>query len=127
MKSPSVNVNSKPTFGQLRLGDVADLPDELKAQIKISDSDQLEMDVIEVIRSLDGEAAIDEILVGLWRKTNKVHERDFLARKLYRMTQGNLIYSAKRKGYYQIEPLSDDEQSAQRAEDKERSISDMLE
>ncbi|MCK7612459.1 hypothetical protein [Roseibium sediminicola] len=87
--------------GQLRIGNLDELPEELRSQLKISESDQLEMDIVEVIRSLDSCAAIDEILVGLWRKTGKVEDRDFVARKLYRMTRANTINSVpKKKGYF---------------------------
>ncbi len=88
--------------GQLRIGSLDDLPIELRKQIKISDSDKLEIDILEVIQSFDGVAAIDEILVALWRKTNEILERDFLARKIYRMVQGHSVFSAKKKGYYQL-------------------------
>ena len=50
-------------------------------------------------------AAVDEILVGLWKLTKKVQEREFLARKLYRMSQAGQIYSVpKRKSYYALGP-----------------------
>lgn len=103
--------------GQLRIGSLDDLPLDLRKQIKISDSDKLEMDILEIIQSFEGVAAIDEILVGLWRKTNEILERDFLARKIYRMVQSQSLFSAKKKGYYQlIDP--DGEAARQVAMDK---------
>jgi hypothetical protein len=110
--------NTLPFLGKLRIGNIDELPPELRSQIKISESDQLELDIIEAITRLDGAAAVDEILVGLWRLTNRVQERDFLARKLYRMSQADMIHSVpKRKSYYALGPLpegssnGDDEQA----------------
>lgn len=95
--TPKVD-NDPPSF--LRIGNMEDLPKELREQIKISDSDKLDMDIIEAIDSFGGVAAIDEVLVALWRKSGKVHERDYIARKIYRLTRNKMIVSVKRKGYF---------------------------
>ena len=86
--------------GFLRIGDIDELPEELRMQIKISESDKVDMDIIEAIDGFGGTAAIDEILVALWRKSDKIHERDYIARKIYRLTRNDMLRSVKRKGYF---------------------------
>jgi hypothetical protein len=91
---------------QLRLGDISDLPPSLRAELNISETDQAEQQIIEVIRGLDGVAAVDEILVGLWRKYKVEGKRRSLGSKLYRMTRKNLIHSVpKRRGIYSLTPI----------------------
>lgn len=91
---------------QLRLGDISDLPPSLRAELNISQADQSEQQIIDVIRGFDGIAAVDEILVGLWR-THKVEaKRRQLGSKLYRMTRKDLIHSVpKRRGLYSLTPI----------------------
>lgn len=92
-----------PKRGAMRLGNLDELPPELLKELNVSESDQLELDIQDVIRLYRGAANIDEILVGLWRKTGKVHERLFVSRKLYRMTKTDAIFSVpKRKGMYAL-------------------------
>lgn len=102
IQNPPIKAQKAEIPGQLRLGNLDDLPEELRSQIKISESDQLEIDIIEAIQTLDGVAAIDEIMVAIWHKTKVVQDRDFLSRKIYRMVQAKTIYSADKKGFYQL-------------------------
>lgn len=103
IQNPPVKPQKAEIPGQLRLGNLDELPEELRSQIKISESDQLEIDIIESIQNLEGVAAIDEILVAIWHKTKVVQDRDFLSRKIYRMVQAGTIYSAPKKGFYQLD------------------------
>ncbi|MEO1040072.1 MAG: hypothetical protein AAFX09_11040 [Pseudomonadota bacterium] len=97
---------SLPKRGVMRLGNLDDLPADLRKELSISESDQLELDIQQVIRDYGGAANIDEILVSLWRATDKVHERVFISRKLYRMAKAEMIFSVpKRKGMYAIAPV----------------------
>ncbi len=85
-----------------RLGDLGDLPEELRSQLQATKKDELENQIIQVLDELyQGMANIDEILVGLYRKYEVNQKRQFIANKLYRMTQDELIYSVKgKKGVY---------------------------
>lgn len=84
-----------------RVGNLDDLPEELRAQLQIGKIGELEREIIEVIRQYDGVANVDEILVGLFRQTGEVHERQRLANRLYRMGQaGHLVSVPKKKGVY---------------------------
>jgi hypothetical protein len=91
---------------QLRLGDLSDLPASLRAELNISAADQSEQQIIEVIRDFEGVAAVDEILVGLWRKYKVETKRRPLGSKLYRMTRKDMIHSVpKRRGLYSLTPI----------------------
>lgn len=85
-----------------RLGDLADLPEELLNQLQAAKISELEQDIISVIRDdYEGVANVDEILVGLFRRTNRIHQRQYLANKLYRMASAEQIVSVpKKKGVY---------------------------
>ena len=90
-----------PDLGR-RVGNLDDLPEALRAQLQIGKIGELERQIIEVIREeLGGVANVDEILVGLFRQTGQVLERQSLANRLYRMGQaGHLSSVPKKKGVY---------------------------
>lgn len=90
-----------PDLGR-RVGDLDALPAELRSQLQVGKVGELEREIIALIRDeLDGIANVDEILVGLYRRTNEIHERQPLANRLYRMGQaGHLISVPKKKGVY---------------------------
>jgi len=85
-----------------RVGDLDELPTELRAQLQVGKLGELEQQIIALIREdFDGVANVDEILVGLYRRTREIHERQPLANRLYRMGQaGHLISVPRRKGVY---------------------------
>lgn len=69
-----------------RFGDLSDLPDGLIRQIPAARVDEFEREILDVLKHrLEGIGSVDEILVGLYRQSGKVHERAKLAGKLYRM------------------------------------------
>jgi hypothetical protein len=62
--------------------------------------DDFEREILDVIRhGLGGVASVDEILVGLYRQFGKIHDRQKVAGKLYRMvsTKPPLLESVKKK------------------------------
>lgn len=85
-----------------RLGDLSLLPEELRSQLQAARLGELDGDIIDVLNvQFDGVANVDEILVGLYRKTGKIHQRPYISNKLYRMAQAKLIASVpKKKGVY---------------------------
>lgn len=85
-----------------RIGDLSDLPEELRAQLQITKTDELEDQVMQVMNEMyAGMANIDEIMVGIYRKFQAIQKRPYLSNKLYRMAQAGLIYSVKgKKGAY---------------------------
>lgn len=86
--------------------DLADLPEELLAELSLPQADEIETQLHAVIVALDGTADLDKILVGLYRRFGVVQKRRFLQNKLYRMSGKGLIHSVpKRRGVYTIKPL----------------------
>lgn len=85
-----------------RVGDLDELPDELRRQLQIAKVGAQEQMIIGVLdRQFDGIANVDEILVGVYRATGEVWQRQFLANKLYRMSVAKLLESVpKKKGVY---------------------------
>lgn len=89
-------------FGR-RVGNLDDLPDELKSQLQIAKSDELESHILNSLSRLSGIANLDELLVDLYRTTNIVHKRQFISNKLYRMSKMDRVISVpKKKGAYKL-------------------------
>ncbi|NBB80962.1 MAG: hypothetical protein GVY36_16205 [Verrucomicrobia bacterium] len=89
------------------LGNLHDLPDELLSELSVSKTDELEDQLVTVINAYGGEASLDQILVGLFRKFQVVQKRRFIQNKLYRM---DVVWSVQgKKGHYTtIEPSESD-------------------
>ncbi|MCZ0811110.1 hypothetical protein N5A93_02595 [Roseovarius sp. EGI FJ00037] len=80
------------------LGNVHDLPPELLEELSIAKADELEDQLVTVINAYGGEATLDQILVGLYRKFKVTQKRRFVQNKLYRM---EMIWSVEgKKGVY---------------------------
>ena len=80
------------------LGSISDLPQELLEELSVAKSDDLEDQIVTVINACDGEASLDQILVGLFRKFKVVQKRRFIQNKLYRM---EMVWSLPgKKGVY---------------------------
>ena len=86
-----------PDLGK-RVGNLDDLPEELRRELQIGKVGEFERHIIAIIQdTYDGVANVDEILVGLYRRLGQVHPRQFIANKLYRMGQAGQIASVPRK------------------------------
>lgn len=84
-----------------RLGNVAELPEELRTQLQATKIDELERQILEVLTDLEGIANLDELLVGLYRKFGVIQERQYLSNKLYRMAKAGHLTSVRgKKGVY---------------------------
>lgn len=90
-----------PDLGR-RVGNLDELPESLRAQLQVGKIGELEREIIDIIRDVyDGAANVDEILVGLYRRSGVIHDRQPLANRLYRMGQaGHLINVPRKKGVY---------------------------
>ena len=103
----SVSLTVTPEDAKIgsRLGDVMDLPEELRAQLVSVQYDEAEMQIVSLVRdSFGGVATIDEIFVGLYRTHGISSPREALANKIYRMTRKELLFSVSgRKGVYTTE------------------------
>lgn len=86
-----------------RLGDIDDLPIEVKNQLQIFNLKKIETQIIEIIKSYEKYANIDEVMVGLYRKYKIIIDRKDLMHRLYRLyKRGNLIRIEGKKGVYKI-------------------------
>ncbi|HBZ43792.1 MAG TPA: hypothetical protein DEO85_06980 [Maritimibacter sp.] len=80
------------------LGNIHDLPEELLSELSVAKTDELEDQIVTVINAYGGEASLDQILVGLFRKFSVVQKRRFIQNKLYRM---QMVWSVEgKKGVY---------------------------
>lgn len=88
------------------LGNIHDLPTELLGELSVAKTDELEDQIVTVINAYGGEASLDQILVGLYRKFKVTQKRRFLQNKLYRM---EMVWGVDgRKGIYTThKPLAD--------------------
>lgn len=86
-----------------RVGNIDDLPEELKKNLQIAKTDELEEMILSVLNDMySGMANLDEIIVGIYRKYDEIIDnRQFLSNKMYRMSQNKLLYSVMgKKGAY---------------------------
>ena len=107
------------------LGNIFDLPSELREELSITKSDELEDQLVTVINAYGGAASLDQILVGLYRKFGVKQKRRLVQNKLYRMT---MVWSVPRKkGVYTIEQPEDDPNDDPGGEvDLERPVEDII-
>lgn len=83
------------------LGDLSDLPPELVKELNVSKTDEMEDQIFTVINAYGGEADLDQILVGLFRKFAAVQKRRFVQNKLYKMIKSEMIWPVEgKKGVY---------------------------
>ena len=100
--------------------DLADLPEELRAELSHPQADEIETQLHAVIVALDGTADLDQILVGLYRRFGVVQKRRFLQNKLYRMSGRGLVHSVpKRRGVYTTKPVEQEPEQEDDDLDKE--------
>lgn len=87
--------------------DIVDLPQELIIELRLTESDQQEFAIVNLVDALGGVASLDRILIDLYRKTGEIIKRTALTAKLYRMTQKKLLFAVPgRKGIYSTKPAS---------------------
>lgn len=92
-----------------RIGDISDLPDSVRDQLKFAQIDDLEQKILKTLnRRYGGIATIDEIIVGLYRDCSyETKDRRDVANKLYRMTKSGLLISvAGKRGVYSVTQVS---------------------
>lgn len=90
------------------LGNIHDLPAELLEELSVAKTDELEDQLVTVIKAYGDEASLDQVLVGLYRKFKVTQKRRFIQNKLYRM---DTVWSVggKKGVYTTIEPTVEDE------------------
>ncbi|WP_421993398.1 hypothetical protein [Qipengyuania sp.] len=98
-----MNDDSLPNNFGRRVGDLRDLPEELREQLQVGKTDELEEKIVNSLGFLNGIANLDEVLVALFRMTGEVYKRTYISNKMYRMAQAGTIESVpKKKGVYRL-------------------------
>lgn len=100
--------------GQYRLAltreEVEGLPEELMNELKVSDADKAEFNIIALIDEAGGVTTLDRILVALYRQSGEIVKRANLNARLYRMSQKDLVYGVPgKKGVYSTKPLTEED------------------
>ena len=107
--SPPAAVVPKKLPGQLSLSleDIENLPDELIAELNLTDGDKAEFAIMNALEDAGGVITLDRLLIALYLATGEIHKRTALTNRLYRMTSKGRIFSVPgRKGVYTAEQLS---------------------
>jgi hypothetical protein len=73
-----------------RLGNVAELPEDLRKQLKLGQKSDQTM-FREILAKLEGAATLDEILITAWRDHGTVLKRQSAAAKLSAMRHQGLL------------------------------------
>lgn len=81
--------------------DLRGLPEELLAQLSVTQSDFLDFQIVDLIDDAGGAMSLDQLIIALYRKTGSIQERSKLNSRLYRMSKKGLVKSIEgRKGVY---------------------------
>jgi len=96
--------SSKGIRLSLTPSDIAGLPESLLEELSISE-DRSEFAILNVLEDAGGIASLDQLLVGIFKKTKDVYKRQALTAKLYRMSQKELIWGCRaRRGSIPLGP-----------------------
>lgn len=107
--NPLPRTETKPSRLSLAPEDIQGLPAELLEELS-SGADKTEFAIIQVINERGGIASLDQILVGVYKRTGEVFKRSTMTSRLYRMAQKSLVFSVPtKKGAYSTDALSESE------------------
>jgi hypothetical protein len=108
-QAPLETTTSQPRLA-LNWDEVKDLPEELLAELSISDGDKTEFVIATIINENGGIASLDRIIVELFKRTNEIVKRQAMTNRLYRMGQKEMVYSVPgKKGVYSTRPMTEEE------------------
>lgn len=103
---------------EIQQSTLAGLPEELIAQLQISDSDRFQWCVVDIInRTPDKTISLEVLLIALYKVTGKIYERADLANRMSRLSRKGVAFPVQgRKAVYTTIPpnehdlLSEDEE-----------------
>ena len=99
----------KPLRLTLTPADVAGLPEELLKELSVSE-DRVEFAILNVLEEAGGVATLDQLLIGVYKKTEEILKRPQLTSRIYRMGQKELIWNIPgKKGLYSNRELTGEE------------------
>jgi len=107
--STDVISNNSP-LQQLSLtpDDLEGLPEELKKELNITESDKTEFAILSIVEKAGGFISLDKLLIGLYKQTGEILKRQNLTSKLYRM-KGTIYSVPGKKGIYSNRPITEEE------------------
>jgi hypothetical protein len=107
---PSRNQVQTPVL-TLQPDELDGLPSEVLSELSEGAvPDKADAALLQVLADRGGIASLDQIIVGLYKKTGEIVKRNTLTSKLYRMGQKGAIYPVpERKGVYSARRLSEEE------------------
>lgn len=92
--------------------EIGEFPEEFRQELNISQGDEQDAQVIELLKIANRPLDLNELLIGCWRKFNVQHKRNLLTARLYRLAKRNEVHAVG-KGTYALGP---DPNEAQRDE-----------
>lgn len=85
----------------LSWSEIKQVPEELLAELSVTESDRFDFSIVELIDKCGGVASLDRILVELYKSTSEVYKRTALNARLYRLSQKGLLFTLPgKKGVY---------------------------
>lgn len=83
--------------------DLEGLPEELVAELSITDSDQQELDILKLMEAEGGTISLDLLLVRWYQSKKQVMKRKPITSRLYRMQQKGRVFAVGgTKGVYSL-------------------------
>lgn len=91
---------------EIQQSTLAGLPEELIAQLQISDSDRFQWCVVDIInRTPDKTISLEVLLIALYKVTGKIYERADLANRMSRLSRKGVAFPVQgRKAVYTTIP-----------------------
>ena len=94
----------------LTLDDIEGLPEEIMSELSISSANKTEFAVMNVLENAGGIMSLDQVIVGLYKMTDKINKRVYTTNLLYRMATKGLIFNLpNKKGVYSLSRLTEEE------------------
>ena len=101
--------------------DIADLPPELLRELRTRPAKLLEARVLSVVRDREGQADLDAILIGLYRKYQLIQKRRVMQNLLWRMVRkGGLKTDKAARGIFFVSGFLPGTKPAAQAKPKKR-------
>jgi hypothetical protein len=114
LDKPAPTVSQNKPMVSLKLSvsseELEGLPEELLKELSISQGDKSEFAIINIIDENGGMASLDQLIIGVFRKTGETFKRQAMTSKLYRMGGKEMVFSVPtKKGVYSTRPISEEE------------------
>lgn len=105
---------------ELNPEDLTGLPEELLAQLNVTESDKLDGTVVETINAAGGTMLLDKLIIAIFKRTGEIQQRSQLISRLYRLSKKGKVYSVpKRKGFYTTVRPSNHEEAQEQSEEEQ--------